>query len=273
MKPLVSTSWLEDNYQKVRIIDATWHMPSLQRDPHKEFFNEHIPGSVFFDLDKNSDQTTTIPHMLPKKESWQKIVSNFGIKNFDHIIIYDNSNVMSSCRCWFTFIYFGHDPNLVSVLDGGLKKWKLEGKDLTKEVINFPESKYIATFLKDLVKDKGQIERNIKTNDFKLIDARSSERFNGLVPEPRKGLNSGSIKNSLNFPFIECINKSDSTFKSPDELLKIFQKYNALGSKDIVFTCGSGVTACILGLANSIISGKTPMIYDGSWSEYGLKNK
>ena len=122
-------------------------------------------------------------------------------------------------------------------------------------------------------KDKGQIERNIKTNDFKLIDARSSERFNGLVPEPRKGLNSGSIKNSLNFPFIECINKSDSTFKSPDELLKIFQKYNALGSKDIVFTCGSGVTACILGLANSIISGKTPMIYDGSWSEYGLKNK
>ena len=120
---------------------------------------------------------------------------------------------MSSCRCWFTFIYFGHDPNLVSVLDGGLKKWKLEGKDLTKEVINFPESKYIATFLKDLVKDKGQIERNIKTNDFKLIDARSSERFNGLVPEPRKGLNSGSIKNSLNFPFIECINKSDSHLK------------------------------------------------------------
>ena len=124
MKPLISTNWLENNINKVRLIDCTWHMPSSKRNAHQEFINSHIKGASFFDLEKNSDQNSNLPHMLPPERMWEKIVSKFGIKNSDHVIIYDNSDLLTACRCWYTFLYFGHDPNLVSVLDGGLKKWK-----------------------------------------------------------------------------------------------------------------------------------------------------
>ena len=126
MNPLKSTTWLEKNIGKVKILDATWHMPNSNRNAFKEYQDNHIQSSIFFDLDKNSNQNISLPHMLPELQEWEKIVSKLGIKNNDHIIIYDNSDVLSASRCWFTFLYFGHDINLVSVLDGGLKKWELE---------------------------------------------------------------------------------------------------------------------------------------------------
>ena len=122
-----------------------------------------------------------------------------------------------------------------------------------------------------MVLDKNQINLNIKNKMFELIDARNKERFQGLQAEPRKELKSGNIKGSKNLPFVELINKKDNTFKKKEQLESIFQKLELDSNKDIAFTCGSGITACILGLANSIISGKNPVIYDGSWSEYGLK--
>ena len=137
MKNLVSTDWLENNLNKVRIIDATWHMPNLNREPYKEYLETHISNSVFFDLDKNSNEKSSLPHMLPDKQKWKGIVSDFGIKNSDHIIIYDNSDVISSCRIWYNFLYFGHNPNLVSVLDGGFKKWLKENKKISWENTNF----------------------------------------------------------------------------------------------------------------------------------------
>ena len=144
-------------------------------------------------------------------------------------------------------------------------------KPLTKKIIKFPKSDYVVKENKFLIKNKEQIKQNIFLQDFELIDARSEERFKGLVQEPREGLKSGHIKNSKNIPFAECINKKDNTFKNKEELNEIFKKQDINYEKDIVFTCGSGVTACVLGLANSIISGKTPIIYDGSWSEWGKK--
>ena len=271
MNNLVTTDWLEKNLSKVRVIDATWHMPNLKRESYKDYLKTHISGSVFFDLDKNSNEKSSLPHMLPNKKKWKEIVSDFGIKNSDNLVIYDSSDVLSSCRCWFSFIYFGHDQNKVSILDGGLKKWIREKKPLTKKIIKFPKSDYVVKENKFLIKNKEQIKQNIFLKDFELIDARSEERFKGLVREPREGLKSGHIKNSKNIPFAECINKKDNTFKNKEELNEIFQKQDINYEKDIVFTCGSGVTACVLGLANSIISGKTPIIYDGSWSEWGKK--
>ena len=265
---LVSTGWLEANLNKVRIIDASWHMPNSKRDAYEEYLKAHIESAVFFDLDKSSNEKSSFPHMLPNEEEWGKIVSDLGIKNSDHIVIYDNSNTISSCRCWYSFIYFGHNIDKVSVLDGGITKWINEKKSTTNKIKKFNKSEYAVTENKSLVKNKEQIKKNIIFKQFELVDARSEQRFKGLVPEPRKGLKSGHIKNSKNIPFNECLNKNDRTFKNKEELIKIFEKQN-INNKNVVFTCGSGVTACVLGLVNSIISGKTPIIYDGSWSEWG----
>ena len=129
---LVETDWLQKNLENVKIIDCSWHMPQAKRDGFSEYKDKHIPNAIFFDLDKNSKKDTDLPHMLVDSSSWEKIVSKMGIKNNDKIIIYDNSDVISSCRCWFNFIYFGHDPKLVHVLNGGLKKWNKEKKKLLK---------------------------------------------------------------------------------------------------------------------------------------------
>ena len=120
---LVETSWLEEHLNHTKIIDCSWHMPQTQRNGFEEYKIKHIPNSIFFDLDDNSKKETELPHMLVEINDWEKIVSKMGIKRDDKIIIYDNSDVMSSCRCWFNFIYFGHDPKLVYVLNGGLEKW------------------------------------------------------------------------------------------------------------------------------------------------------
>jgi len=120
---LVDTNWLEENLDKVKIIDCSWHMPQTERNGFDEYKNNHIKNAIFFDLDKNSKKDTDLPHMLTDAKSWEDIVSNMGIKNDDQIVIYDNSDVISSCRCWYNFIYFGHNPELVHVLDGGFKKW------------------------------------------------------------------------------------------------------------------------------------------------------
>tara|TARA_B100000795_G_scaffold16771_1_gene11184 strand:+ start:63 stop:575 length:513 start_codon:yes stop_codon:yes gene_type:complete len=169
------------------------------------------------------------------------------------------------------FVYFGHDISKIFILDGGLKKWKIDNKKITNNLPSSNKSNYLAKEIKNLVLNKLQINENIKLNNFQVIDARGKKRFEGTEPEPRPGLKSGSIKNSKNLPFYECINKSDNTFKNKDELIKVFEYAGIKTNIQQVFTCGSGVTACILAMANKIINDKSPIIYDGSWSEYGLK--
>ena len=268
---LVSTDWLEKHLNEVKILDASWHMPNMKRDAYKEFLDGHIENSQFFDLEKNSELNSTLPHMLPSKKKWQEIISKYGINNQDKIVIYDNSDVISSCRCWYMFIYFGHDISKVFVLDGGLKKWKIDNKKTTINLSSNNETSYLAKEIKNLVLNKLQIDENIKLNNFQVVDARGKERFEGTEPELRLGLKSGSIKNSKNLPFSQCINKLDHTFKDKDDLIEIFKYAGVKIDEHQVFTCGSGVTACILAMANKIINDKKPMIYDGSWSEYGLK--
>ena len=270
MNQLVSSEWLNQNLDKVKILDASWHLPNVKRNSFEEYKTSHITNSVFFDIDKYSNQKTNLPHMLPSKEEWEIIVSNLGINNSDHIIVYDNSEVFSSCRVWYTFLYFGHNPDLISILDGNFEKWVNEKRPVSKEIAKNEKSNYRANENSSLVINKSKVNENITQNKFQLIDARGEQRFLGLQPEPRKELRSGNIKGSINLPFQKIINEN-RTFKKKDELIKIFKSKDISFEKEMAFTCGSGVTACILGLANSLISGKKPIIYDGSWAEYGLK--
>ena len=275
---LVTTEWLEKNLNKVKIFDASWHMPSTKRNAIIEYEIKHIPGAMFWDVDEHSDNDSPYPHMMSNSDYWTRMLWSFGIQNNDHIIVYDNSDIYSSCRLWFSLKYFGHEK--VSVLDGGMKKWLKENRptdnkinqDLGKfssiDKLN-PTTKYSVNEKSEFIKNKLQIDENIKNQSFQTVDARSRERFEGKAEEPRPGLKKGCIIGSKNIPFQDCIDSSSNTFKPKSELINIFNKYDIDISKPIVFYCGSGITSCVLGMAYSLISDKNAVIYDGSWSEYG----
>ena len=275
---LVTTEWLEKNLDSVKIFDASWHMPSSRRDAKKEYREKHIKGAMFWDVDEHSDKDSPFPHMMSNSDYWTRMLWSFGIQNEDHIIVYDYSDTYSSCRLWFVLKYFGHKK--VSVLDGGMRKWLKENRSTSIEVnddlgkfssidkLN-SKNRYKVSESTKWIKNKKDIDENIKTLSFQTVDARSRERFEGKVDEPRPGLKKGCIVGSKNIPFKECINPETNTFKTKDELNVIFDKNGVDVSKPIVFTCGSGMTACVLGMAYSIISGKNAVVYDGSWSEYG----
>jgi len=247
---LVSTEWLNDNLDKVKIFDASWHMPNSKRKAEKEYLEKHIPKAIFWDINKHSDKDSQHPHMMPNSDYWTRMLWRFEIKNDDHIVVYDFSDVYSSCRLWFSLKYFGHEK--VSVLDGGFQKWLKEKRPTTKKIEKVKQvNSYQTNENIDLIKNKNQIDENIIKKEF------------------RKELKSGSIPNSICLPFKECINE-DHSFKNKDQLLLKFKE--VLGSKlpvNLVFSCGSGITAAVLSLAYSIINDKyLPTIYDGSWTEY-----
>ena len=268
---LVSTEWLDKNHSKVKIIDSSWHMPNANRNAYEEYKKEHIKNAIFFDIDKFSNKKTELPHMLPDEKEWEKIVSNLGITNEERIIVYDNSDVLSSCRCWYTFIFFRHKPNLISILDGGLSKWKKENRETTDKTLNHEKKNYKAKKISQLVKTKEEIDKNISEKKFQVVDARSKNRFLGLEKEPRPGVRSGSIKNSYCLPFGELINPEDKTFLEKNLIKEKFAKIGINKENNVVFSCGSGITAAVLSLAYSMINDKyLPKIYDGSWAEYGL---
>ena len=269
---LVESSWLDKNINKVKIIDASWHLVK-NRNAIEEYNKEHIKNAIFFDLDKNSNQRKDLPHghFLPSSSDHEKAVSEMGISNTDRIIIYCNSDLISSCRAWFQFLYFGHDPKLVSVLNGGMKKWKLEGRKVTNLKTKITPSKYKAMKNNKMIKIKSQIDENIKKKEFTVLDARSKNRFLGLEPEPRPGIKSGSIKGSKSLPLSELVNTKDNTFLDKEKLKNIFN-LKGINNNEIVMSCGSSVSASSLALAYSIINDDyMAKIYIGSWTEFGKK--
>ena len=267
---LVSSKWLNNNLNKVKIIDASWHLKK-DRDAFNEYKKKHIQNSVFINLDEVSDQNQNLPHnhYLPKKELWEQKLSQLGISNNSFVIIYDNSDLISSCRIWFQFLYFGHDSKLVSILNGGLKNWLLENRKVTDKKTKIISSKYIAKENHHMIKIKSQIEKNIKTKEFTILDARSKNRFLGIEEEPRPNVKKGNIPESKSLPFKELIDQKTNKLLNEKNLR---EKFNALkiANKNTVMSCGSSVTATTLALAYSLIkSDYTPKIYIGSWSEYG----
>jgi thiosulfate/3-mercaptopyruvate sulfurtransferase len=249
------------------IIDASWHMPSEGRDAHAEYLAEHIPGALFFDIDEIADTKSDLPHMLPPPEKFSSRMRSMGIGDGSRIVVYDSLGLFSAARVWWTCRVMGVDD--VSVLNGGLPKWKREGRPLENGP---PRSRTARHFTArrnaDLVRDASDIKAVLKDRSAELVDARAADRFAGKAPEPRPGLRSGHIPGAHNLPFGKLLNK-DGTLKSPADIEKLFGEAGVDLSKPVVASCGSGITASVLALALAQIGHRKSAVYDGSWSEWG----
>ena len=269
---LVSTDWLRKNFinKNIKILDCSWHMPTTQRSGKLEFEHTHIPGSIFFDIDEFSDKNSEFPHTILPGDIFSEMISNLGISNQDHIVVYDSLGIFSSPRVWWMFQYFGHKE--VSILDGGLVKWLKEKKEIeTGKGKKYPKTNFKVTENKSMLKIYDDIKNNIINNQFQVIDARSKGRFLGTEPEPRSNLKSGSIQNSINLPWNECIDPETKCFLDKSLLEKKFKALKIKLDQPVVFSCGSGVSACVIGKAFNIVNNNEPIIYDGSWSEWAIK--
>ncbi len=241
-------------------------MKHLGRDPKAEFKAEHIPGAVYFDIDDIADTDSDLPHMMPSAEKFSSRCRRLGLGDGVRIVIYDGGGCTAAARAWWMFRAFGHDD--VSVLDGGLPKWKAENRPLA-DLPDVPRERHLsARYNTFLVRDVDQVLDNVKRNREQVLDARSAGRFAGTDPEPREGLRSGHIPNSLNLPYQEMF-KADGTFKDATGLQAAFDRAGIDMKKPVVTTCGSGVTACVLALGLHLIGHRQTAVYDGSWTEWG----
>ena len=222
-KNIVSTDWLEQHLEApdIRIIDSSWYFPQEKRNAEQEFLECHIPGASFFDIDKIKDNNSDLPHMLPPSEMFNSTVRKLGIGDGHKVVIYDGLGMRSAARLWWMFKVFGYSD--VVVLDGGFPKWVKENRSTTAEITE-KEIRHLTIYEdKSIVADRDDVIRATKSNHCSVVDARSEGRFMGTAPEPRSGLRSGSIENSINVPYETLLNE-DFTFKSKREIIDIFSK-------------------------------------------------
>jgi len=249
------------------IIDASWHMPGEGKDARADYLAEHIPGAIFFDIDEIADTKSVLPHMLPPPEKFSSRMRSMGIGDGSRIVVYDQQGIYSAARVWWTFRVMGVED--VTVLNGGLPKWKREGIPLESGEPRLRSTRHFTSRRNaDLVRDVSDMKSILKDHSAEIVDARSAERFAGRVPEPRPGLRSGHIPGAHNLPYGRLL-KQDGTLKSPAELEALFNEAGVDLSKPVVTSCGSGITASVLALALAVIGHRRTAVYDGSWSEWG----
>lgn len=270
---LVSTDWLAEHMEApdVRIVDASWHMPATGRDPRAEYEAEHIPGAVFFDIDEIADTDNPLPHMVPSPEKFSSRMRKLGLGDGNRIVIYDSLGIVSAARAWWLLRLFGHQD--VAILDGGLPKWKAEGRPVEDAPVKPAERHFTARINSFLLREKDQIARNIGMEREQVLDARSAGRFSGDEPEPREGLRGGHIPGSLNLPFTELLNDDNKTFRNADDLKATFDRTGLDFKKPVITSCGSGVTACVLAFGLHLLGHHRVAVYDGFWTEWALDEK
>ena len=269
MAELVSTNWLHNNInsKKLVIFDCSWFMPNENRNPIRDFNLGHIRGAYFFDIEKISDVKSPLPHMLPKKKEFVKEIRNFNIKDNTTIVTYCTENIMGAARVWWMFKYFGFQN--IYILNGGLSKWKKEKKPISKTKTKNKKSDYIFSINDNWLTNQKKIIQVLNNKKYLIIDARNAQRFKGIEKENRKGVRSGHIPKSKNIYWKFMMTKN-GTFKNKNLIKKIFQKYK-IKNKDLIFTCGSGISACVLSLSLMHVLDIKSSVYDGSWAEWGIK--
>jgi thiosulfate/3-mercaptopyruvate sulfurtransferase len=250
----------------VKVVDATWFLPTIARDARREYAEAHIPGAVYFDIDEVADDANPLPHMLPDPVKFSSRARRLGLGDGTRIVIYDDNKYSASARAWWMFRVFGHPE--VAVLNGGLAKWRAEGRPVTDEPVSPREAHFTARQNNLLVRDLEQMRANLLSRREQVIDARSRGRFAGTEPEPRSGLRGGHVPGSVSLPHLELIG-ADGTLLPTAELQRRFDASGVDLSRPIVTTCGSGVTASTLTLALYRLGREDVAVYDGSWSEWG----
>ena len=269
---IVDTAWLAEHLHApgLIVLDGSWHLPTAKRDAKAEYFAEHIPGAVFFDIDDLSNEKSPLPHMLPSTIKFASRMKKMGIGDGMKVVVYDTQGLFSAARVWWTFRAMGHED--VAVLDGGMKKWKGEGRPLEDgPAVKRFERHFTPRQNTGLIRDIADIQEIVAKGNTQLVDARSAARFEGREAEPRPGVRSGHIPGSRNVPSASLIN-ADGTLKLREELLAIFTAAGIDPKAPVVTTCGSGVTASILSLALAVIGQTNAAVYDGSWAEWGAEN-
>lgn len=264
--PLITTEALALRLGEpgLKVIDSTWHLDGS--DALDPFEACHIPGAVFFDIDRIADPTTDLPHMLPTPEAFAQAVTALGIGSDDEIVVYDQIGVRSAPRVWWTFRAFGHDR--IRVLDGGLPKWLTEERPIEKGPAHpIGEAAFVPDFRPGLVRAAAQILPDLESGR-QLVDARPAGRFSGEAPEPRQGLRGGHVPGAVNLPFPDVL-EPDGTLKTNGNLSQAFADAGVDLTGEITTTCGSGLTAAILALAAARCGNPAVAVYDGSWAEWG----
>jgi len=266
--PLVSTSWLAARLgdPDVQVVDATWYMPGEDGDGRADYAAAHIPGAVFFDIDQVADQTSELPHMLPPPDAFAEAAGALGLRREATIVVYDARNMFSAPRVWWTLRVMGF-PNVV-VLDGGLTRWRAEGRPVETEPARPEPSSLAPAFRPELVRDLDAVRGHLARGDAQLVDARGRPRFRGEAPEPRAGVRSGHMPGAKNLPWGDLV-AADGTMKAPEALRAAFEDAGVELDEPIVTTCGSGVTAAVLALGLARLGRQDTPVYDGSWTEWG----
>ncbi|WP_299194087.1 3-mercaptopyruvate sulfurtransferase [uncultured Litoreibacter sp.] len=265
---LVSTDWLAKHIKDpdLRVIDASWYLPDMNRDPKAEYDRGHITGARFFDIDEISDTRSSLPHMAPPVEKFMSRLRAMGVGDGHQVVVYDGAGMFSAARVWWLFRLMGKTD--IAVLDGGYPKWVAEGRETEDLPPMLKERHMTVQRQAHLVRDVTQVAAAAKLGDHAILDARGPARFAGSEPEPRAGLRAGHIPGSTNVHYATLLN-DDGTMKAIPQLKTMFEASGADLTKPVITTCGSGVTAAILSLALERIGHRNHSLYDGSWAEWG----
>uniref|UniRef100_A0A8D3CUN3 Sulfurtransferase n=1 Tax=Scophthalmus maximus TaxID=52904 RepID=A0A8D3CUN3_SCOMX len=265
-RALVFGRWLADAIRldlvgpKLRILDASWHLPKLERDAKAEFVQKHIPGALFFDIDECSDRSSAYGFMLPTSDHFSQYVGALGIGSDTHVVV--------APRVWWMFRLFGHDS--VSVLDGGLKNWLADGHPVTPECCTPERREFRATTNASWVKSYEDVLENVGTKQVQVVDARPVGRFRGVEPEPRDDIPPGHFPGAINLPFTSFMDASGKELGT-EELSKRFIEAGVDLERPLWATCSAGITACHVVLAAHLLGRAGVCVYDGSWFEWFMR--
>jgi thiosulfate/3-mercaptopyruvate sulfurtransferase len=268
MDSLVTTEWLanEMGASDLRIVDASWHLPAAGRNGLEEYLAGHIPGAVFMDLADLVDTGSPIDNTLPPPEKFASRMQSLGLGDGSRIVIYDDSAVKTAARAWFMLKLFGaHD---VAILDGGIAKWKAEGRPLAEGRETLRHRHFTAWQEEGKVRTKEQMLANVGSLAEQVLDARGAARFTGEEADPRPNIAAGHIPGARNLPYSALFN-ADGTYKDKAGLAEAFAAAGIDLGRPVVTTCGSGVTACVLLFAMHLLGKEDGRLYDGSWTEWG----